>query len=277
MFDHRLDRRAFLKGALVVGAAAALPEVAEAQPASPIAEPVTFLVPGLDPAHDGLRVAQLSDLHFGPRTPIETIRAAIAEANAFEPDLVLLTGDYLSSKASDLEAMRDGIGGLTAPTVAVLGNHDHWVDAAGATEVLQQHGYEVLDNAWTTLTVRGAPLALVGVGDLKTGHEDVARSVSGLPPGTTPLVLAHCPGTAPRLQALERPAVAFAGHTHGGQVVLPILSPLIFWALKGEPWVRGRFQLGQLQLYVNRGVGNAAIRIRVNSPPEVTLATLRAA
>jgi predicted MPP superfamily phosphohydrolase len=151
------------------------------------------------------------------------------------------------------------------------------VDPIGATLALSELGYEVLENEWTTLTLRGAPLPIVGVGDHLTRHEDVARATLGLPPGRTPIVLAHGPRTADRLRALERPAVCFSGHTHGGQVVLPILTPTWMHALAHEPYVRGRFDLGQVQLYVNRGVGNSAIRVRVNCPPEVTLATLRAA
>ncbi|HSM93278.1 MAG TPA: metallophosphoesterase, partial [Anaeromyxobacteraceae bacterium] len=262
--EHRLGRRSFLKGALAVGAAAALPAAVEAQPVAPRAEPVTFLVPGLDPAHDGLRIAQLSDLHVGARTPAATVQAAIAEANAFAPDLVLLTGDFLSSRRSELDAIREQLGGLAAPAVAVLGNHDHWVDPVGATAALLGHGYEVLENEWTSRSLRGAPLAIVGVGDALTRHEDVARATRGLPAGTTPIVLAHGPRTADRLRALDRPAVCFSGHTHGGQIVLPILTPTWMHALAREPYVRGRFDLGRVQLYVNRGVGNSAFRVRLN-------------
>ncbi|MGB8933348.1 MAG: metallophosphoesterase, partial [Anaeromyxobacteraceae bacterium] len=174
MNDHRLGRRTFLKGALLAGAATALPDVADAQPVEPRAVEQTFHVPGLDPAHDGLRVAQLSDLHVGQRTPTETVAAAIAAVNAFQPDVVLLTGDFLSSRRSELDAMRDQLGGLVAPAVAVLGNHDQWVDPRGAAAVLGEHGYEVLENDWTTLRLRGAPLAIVGVGDHLTRREDVA-------------------------------------------------------------------------------------------------------
>ena len=132
MNDPRFGRRTFLHGALVAGAAAALPGVAEARTVVPLVERQVFSVPGLDPAHDGLRVAQLSDLHVGRRTPAALVRAAIAAVNAFEPELVLLTGDFLSSRRSELDDMREQLGGLAAPTVAVLGNHDNWVDPAGA-------------------------------------------------------------------------------------------------------------------------------------------------
>jgi hypothetical protein len=238
---------------------------------------VTFLLPGLDPAHNGLRVAQLSDLHVGPRTARELIRAAVDEVNRFAPDLVVLTGDFLSHRKREVADLREQLGGLGAPTVAVLGNHDVWVDPRGATAALRGHGYEVLENQWTTLRLRGAPLSIVGVGDHLTGREDVRRATAGLPARATPLVLAHGPRTADRLRSLERPLLCLSGHTHGGQINIPILTPLLLGAIVREPYLQGRFELGQVQLYVNRGVGMSGIRVRVNAPPEVTLATLRAA
>ncbi len=277
MAERRFGRRTFLQGALAAGAAAALPAAAAAESAGPRGEAQEFLVPGLDPAHDGLRVAQLSDLHVGQRTPEKTVRAAIAEANAFRPDLVVLTGDYLGSHRSEVEVMRAQLGGLAAPTVAVLGNHDVWVDPEGAANALRDHGYEVLENQWTTIRLRGAPLVLAGVGDHLTRREDVAAALRGLPRSAAPIVLAHGPRTADALRSAGRPLLCLSGHTHGGQIVLPIVTPLFIRGVAREPYVRGRYQLGHVQLYVNRGVGNSALRVRVNCPPEVTLATLRAA
>jgi hypothetical protein len=272
-------RRRFLQGAAVFGAAAAagaLPVLADAGEQAPRPERVTFDVPDLDPAHDGLRVAQLSDVHVGPRTPAALIRRAVDEVNAFAPDLVVLTGDYVTRSKSEVEGMRTLLAGLAAPTVAVLGNHDVWTDLRGSANALRANGYEVLENAWTRVTIRGAPLTVVGVGDRRTGRDDVPAAVRGLPAGSAPVVLAHSPRTADRLRALHRPLVCFSGHTHGGQVNIPILTPIAL-AFVREPYARGRFRLGDVQLYVNRGVGMSGISVRIDSPPEVTLATLRRA
>jgi uncharacterized protein len=266
-------------GAAIIGAAAATgaaPVLAAARDDAARNERVTFHLPGLDPAHDGLRVAQLSDIHVGPRTPPELIRRAIEDANAFAPDLVVLTGDFLSRSPSEVEGMRALLGGLGAPAIAVLGNHDVWVDPRGAASALRGHGYEVLENAWTPVRLRGVPFPVVGVGDHLTRREDVLAAVRGLPPGPSPLVLAHGPKTADRLRALGRPLVCLSGHTHGGQINLPIATPLLLAGLR-EPYARGSYRLGEVQLYVNRGVGMSGIRVRVNSPAEVTLATLRRA
>lgn len=272
-----IGRRRFLQGAAIFGAAAAggaVPALAQAEEERARPERVTFHLPGLDPAHEGLRVAHLSDVHVGPRTSDAVIRRAVEEANAFEPDLVVLTGDYVSRSPSDVEGVRTLLAGFAAPTVAVLGNHDITVNPRGSAEALRANGYEVLDNAWSRITLRGAPLHVVGVGDSVTGHDDVAASVRGLPPGVTPLVLAHGPRTANRLRGLERPLLCLSGHTHGGQINLPIVTPLFLASIR-EPYARGLYRLDHVQLYVNRGIGMSGIRVRINAPAEVTLATLR--
>jgi len=269
-------RRQFLKGAAAAAVVGAVSPAAAStsDPGPPEAERPTFVVPDLDPAHDGLRVAQLSDLHVGPRTPPERIRAAIDEANGFRPDLVVLTGDYLSRARSGVGLMRELLGGLEAPTVAVLGNHDHWVDPAGAVTSLSRLGYAVLQNQNTTLRLRGAPFTVIGVGDLVTRNADVGRAVKGARAGSR-LAIAHGPRTAELLSGFDKPLLCLSGHTHGGQVNIPGLTWLFLQAVLHEPYDRGLFRVGKVQLYVNRGVGNSAVRIRVNSPPEVTLATLR--
>lgn len=269
-------RRDFLKGAVAAALAGEAVPASAGTPQAARPEHPVFALPDLDPAHDGLRVAQLSDFHVGDRTRPETIRDAIARANAFQPDLVVLTGDYLCAKRSGLGLMRDLLGGLAAPTVAVLGNHDHRVDPRGAARVLAAHGYAVLRNRNTTLTLRGAPFTVVGVDDLLSGEARPREALAGAAAGSR-LVLAHGPKTADQLKRLGEPMLCLSGHTHGGQVHIPGLTPLMLRALAHEPYERGLFRVGPVQLYVNRGIGNSAMRIRVNSDPEVTLAVLRRA
>ena len=274
-----MTRREFLLGAAALAAGGSSPGAALASEAGDSAvrvEAVTLRVPGLDPAHDGLRVAQLSDIHVGRRTPPARIRAALAAANAFQPDLVVLTGDYLSHSQQGVGLLGEALGGLAAPTVAVLGNHDHWVDPEGATAALEGLGYAVLRNQHTVLRLRGVPFTVVGVDDLVTRHADPARSLAGAPSGSR-LVLAHAPRTADLLRDAESPLVVLSGHTHGGQVSIPILTPLLARVFAGEPYLRGSYRVGAVGLYVNRGVGNTVTTMRLNSDPEVTTATLRVA
>ncbi len=272
----QLTRRTFLKGA-AAAAVAAVAAPARAQPHdTPDVEEHTFRVAGLRPEHDGVRVVQLSDLHCGAPTRPDLIQHAVQTANRLAPDLVVLTGDYVCRDPHDVALMEALLGGLDAPTVAVLGNHDHWVDPAGATRALERHGYAVLRNENTTLTLRGAPFTVVGVDDLRTGHASAADALSGAPPGSR-VVLAHCPRTVDQLRALDEPLLCFSGHTHGGQVAIPVVTGLFVFGLAQERYARGSYQVGAVQLYVNRGIGNTGLKFRLNSSPEVTVATLRSA
>ncbi len=272
----RISRRSFLLGAsatAVAAAAAGAPASAAASDDSVTPEPVELVLPDLDPAHDGLRVAQLSDLHVGPLTPVERVRAAIAAANAFQPDLVVLTGDYLTRDRGGVSLMREQLGGLEAPTLATLGNHDRWVDPAGAAAALEALGYGVLENENTTLSLRGAPFTVVGIDDLWTRSADPPRAMKGAAAGSR-LYLAHVPRTAELLAIWGKPMLVLSGHTHGGQVNVPVLMPAIRW-LAREPYVEGLYRVERVQLYVNRGVGNVGLALRFNASPEVSLLTLR--
>ena len=239
----------------------------------PVQEVREFTLPDLDPRHDGLKLVQLTDVHVGRATPAGRVRAAVAQANAFAPDLVLMTGDYLSHGERGLGLLREQLAGLQAPVLAVLGNHDHWVDADGATDVLVSLGYDVLRNQNTTLTLKGAPLTEIGLDDLVTGHADVPKGFRGAPRKGSRLVLAHVPRTAEYFEEY-RASLCLSGHTHGGHVNIPGLTRAILRGMR-ENYIAGRFHVEGTQLYVSRGIGGAVMPFRINAPPEVTLITLR--
>jgi uncharacterized protein len=267
-------RRQFLLGSAAAAASAAVPVPALAGDVR--SESREIVLPDLDPAHDGLRVAQLSDLHVGGLTPPERVRAAIAAANAFHPDLVVLTGDYLTKDPGAVSLMREQLGGLEAPAVGTLGNHDRWVDPAGAGAALESLGYGFLENANTTLTLRGAPFTVIGIDDLWTYSADPVRAMKGARAQGSRLYLAHVPKTADLLANWGKPMLVLSGHTHGGQVNIPVLTPAIRWIIR-EPYIDGLYRIHKVQLYVNRGIGDVGLGMRLNAPPEVSLLTLRSA
>ncbi len=236
-------------------------------------------VRGLDPRHEGVRIAQLSDIHVGNMTPAAHVRAAIDAANAAAPDVIALTGDYVNWRRREVSLVEEQLGGLAAPrVVAVLGNHDYFTWGAGVRTALARHGYDVLRNQTTVADVRGAPLALVGVDDPITRHDDLDASFAGVPARATKVVLCHSPDRAPDLAKREADLV-LSGHTHGGQIYIRGITDRLMRSV-GLHFRRGFYALGErTTLYVTPGVGFSGVRRRVGegTEAEVAVLTLRAA
>jgi hypothetical protein len=236
-------------------------------------------VKGLDPRHDGVRITQLSDIHVGNMTPEPHIRAAIDAANATAPDLIVLTGDYVCWRRREAQLAGEQLGGLQAPRVlAVLGNHDYFTWGAGVAAALERNGYEVLRNQTTIASVRGAPLAMVGIDDPVTRHDDLDAAFAGAPQAATKVVLCHSPEKAPALA--DRGAdLVLSGHTHGGQIFIKGVTDRLMKRF-GLTYRSGMYPIGETgTLYVTPGVGFSGVTRRVGhgTEAEVAVLTLRAA
>jgi predicted MPP superfamily phosphohydrolase len=236
----------------------------------------------LDPRHDGVRIAQLSDIHVGTLTPAAHVRAAIAAATAADPDLVVLTGDYVCWRRDEAALAADQLAGLDAPRVlAVLGNHDYYASASAVTAALQRNGYEVLRNQATVAWVRGAPLAVIGVDDPVTRHDDLDAAFAGVPAGATQLVLCHLADRGPEL-ARRGADLVLSGHTHGGQIYVKGITDRLLRRF-GLHYRRGMYDIGsharRSTLYVTPGVGFSGVTRRAGegTRAEVAVLTLRAA
>jgi uncharacterized protein len=242
-------------------------------------------IAGLDARHDGVRIAQLSDIHVGTFTPASHIRAAIAAANAARPDLIVLTGDYVCWRRREVALAADQLAGFAAPRVlAVLGNHDYMVSADGVTAALERNGYEVLCNQTTVATVRGAPLAIVGVDDPVTRHDELDAAFAGAPGHATKIVLCHLAERGPAL-ARRGADLVLSGHTHGGQIYVKGITDRLMHRV-GLHYRRGMYSLGAASatarrstLYVTPGVGFSGVTHRVGegTRAEVAVLTLRSA
>ncbi|MFP2933563.1 metallophosphoesterase [Pyxidicoccus sp. 3LG] len=225
--------------------------------------------------HDGLRVAQLSDVHVGQATSAIRIRRAVEAVNAESPDLVFLTGDYVTHSPKPLPRVRELLAGLKGRVFVVLGNHDHWVNGPYIREGFEQLGYTVLQNEHRVVHVKGAPVTVLGIDDGRTGRDDVETTFRGAPESGTRLVLTHAPPTVDKLPA-HAGLVQFSGHTHGGQFVVRGLTEAIF-RRAGQPYISGHYHVNGNQLYVNRGLGFGfgGPYLRRGSEPEVAFFTLR--
>lgn len=235
---------------------------------------VEVVVPGLDPAHDGLRVAQLSDFHVGASTPERRVLGAVATLNEVRPDFVALTGDFVTYTKKPMPLVSSQLAGIEAPTIAILGNHDHFVDAKGVTKAIDKNGYATLRNQNTVLRLRGVDFTVVGVDDGGTGHDDAKKALEGSTGSR--MVLTHNPITVRKLPKDEGLFV-IAGHTHGGQIVIPPVTDALSKAF-GQPYIRGRYDVNGNLLYVNRGLGfgRSGDFFHHGAEPELTVFTLRA-
>jgi uncharacterized protein len=233
------------------------------------------ILASLRPEHDGLRIAQLTDLHMGRDVPDSRIIGAVQAVNAAAPDLVVLTGDYITHQGDDVDVISTLLKGLRVPAVAVLGNHDHWTHPKEIKRALQSVGIEVLQNQCTQKQLRGVAFDIVGVDDGVSKNANIARSFAGTSSHASQLCLAHSPATFDDLPSAHG-LLCLSGHTHGGQWYVEGVSERLF-AKAGQPYVRGHHARGRNQLYVSRGLGfGRSTRMpRVNAEPEVAMMTLR--
>ena len=231
-------------------------------------------------ALDGLRLAVVADIHAGaPWIDDEKVERLVAEVNATRPDLVLLLGDFvilevLGGRPVPPERTAERLAGLSAPlgVIAILGNHDWWYDGPRVRRALEGAGIPVLENAALRLERQGTPLWLVGLADLWTREPDVVGPMRDIPADEAVIVLTHSPDVFPRVPA--RVALTLAGHTHGGQVALPILGRLIVPSRFGQRYAIGRVEEDGRHLFVTPGIGTSIIPVRFGVPPEISLLTL---
>jgi uncharacterized protein len=213
-----------------------------------------------------LRIVHLTDLHVGRVTPYLIQRQAVSLTNAQQPDLVVITGDFVCHSQLYLDQLTSIVRGFAAPVVAVLGNHDHWAGADEVCAALHRGGVEVLRNRNTTITLRHQKLQLVGLDDAYTGHARRDEAVKGLRREIPVLGLSHIAEEADGLWRNGVPLV-LSGHTHGGQVTLARLHELAMGRLAGHKYVHGLYggrAAGQQgAVYVGAGIGAAVIPIRL--------------
>lgn len=277
-----MTRREFLMGTSL-GAAMALSGERYAHSVEPEWVEVTrraLTIPGWPPTFDGLRVAHLTDLHHSPMVSLEYLEGCVTTVKRERPDLVVLTGDYVTQgrRKEFIEPVAAAVGNLAAPlgVFASLGNHDVWAGAPAVCEALARHGVAVLRNQHADLSRRGGGLSVVGLGDLWTEGVDLAGAFREVPADRASLILMHNPDTFEEWPA-GRPGLILAGHTHGGQVVIPGYGPPFVPSRYGRKYARGLFERADATMYVNRGLGTTVVHVRFLARPEIALLTIHSA
>jgi uncharacterized protein len=228
----------------------------------------------LPDALEGIVIAHLSDIHFGRWVKEQHLRPIVEAVNRVRPDLVVLTGDYVGYSSDPALACARVLGDLRAPVFATLGNHDHWAGADQVGAAFSAAGITVLRNEWRAVALGDSRLYIVGLDDMHTRNHDAERAFAGLPEGPT-LLLSHVPEGAD-LPHAQRAHLVLSGHTHGGQVHVPRLTPYVFQRMIGMRYLVGDYAIaGGPQLYVNRGIGSTTFPLRFGARPEVGVFTLR--
>jgi hypothetical protein len=240
-------------------------------------------IPHLPRAFEGFRIAQLSDIHIGPFMTAKEIRRYVDIANGLKPELVALTGDFVTWDASTQFAAVDALAGVKAPfgVYGSLGNHEMWTKVEDSiTRLFARRGIRILRGERALIRSGDQVINLLGV-DYQSrspmgprGQRLVREYLEGvdrlMAPGTVNILLSHNPNTFDRA-AEYGIDLSLAGHTHGGQVTLEFISPDLSPSRLITPYVRGWFEKPGGQLYVNRGIGTIGVPIRFDAPPEITI------
>ena len=260
-------RRQFLQRAAAVGAVAVAGDGILLAPNFPRIVRQEFRLQRWPERLDGFTVAVLSDFHFDPYFSVHPLRAAIPMVNDLHPDLVVLTGDFVSvpllgdeeKAAFAAEPCAQLLRQMTAPhgLWAVLGNHDDATDPARVTRALQDQNIQVLANQSLPLEQNGARFWLAGVDDVLSGTADLSKTMHNVGSGDAVILLAHEPDFAD--EAARFPIdLQLSGHSHGGQIRIPFLPPLYLPKL-AKKYVWGTYHVGPLTLHTNAGLGTIGV------------------
>jgi predicted MPP superfamily phosphohydrolase len=224
----------------------------------------------LPSAFHGLRVVQISDIHHGLFLPKEWLSEVVSLANRLKPDIIALTGDFVTYSRRNIGPAAELLGRLRARygVYAVLGNHDFRVDPDAITLALRRQRIDVLRNRHATLWFGGESVYLAGVDDYGYGA-DLRRAMRGVPRDAATILLAHNPRVI-HLASRHGVSLVLSGHTHGGQVNLPLLGTVYGRSPERLRYKIGWDRMGTTQIYVNRGIGTIILPWRLRCPAEIT-------
>jgi predicted MPP superfamily phosphohydrolase len=244
-------------------------------------ESYEIAIPRWPAACDGIRVAVLADLHVGsPFNGLEKLRRIRELTERARPDMVLLAGDFVihgvvGGQFTSPELIAAELRSFTAPlgVWAVLGNHDWWFDAPRVRRSLESVRIPVLEDAAIPVGRASCHFWLAGISDYWEGRHDIARALAPVPASAPVIAFTHNPDIFPGIP--PRVGLTIAGHTHGGQVYVPLIGRPIVPSRYGQRYAFGHIVEGNRHLFVSSGLGTSILPVRFLVPPEISLITLR--
>ena len=239
---------------------------------------LSLALPRLASAFDGYRIVQIGDFHLDDWTRPERLNRIVDTVNGLRPDLVAIMGDFASYSARrlDEEMLTGALRRLSAPdgVVAILGNHDYLTDVDLVRSCVREGGVRELINDFFSLRRGGVELHVAGTDSVMEGGSRLDLVLARLPEEGAAILLAHEPDFADVASATGRFDLQLSGHSHGGQVRLPLLTRIVLPPFSGR-YPRGLYRVGGMMLYTNRGLGTVDARLRFLCRPEITALTLR--
>lgn len=246
------------------------------EPASLQLKELDIFIDHLPEAFSGYKIMHLSDIHYGSTHLMGQMIQARNIAEAMQPDLIAITGDYFyGTGPKEMLNLGEILKLFRAPdgVFTVLGNHDHYINPYAVRRMLIGSGITELRNSVHKITRGGQQLYLCGLDDPLYRCDRMDLVLAQLPQDAVAILLVHEPDYADEYAALNRFQLQLSGHSHGGQVVIPFFGPVIL-PEKGEKYPAGLYQVGGMQLYTNVGMGYVSPRFRFHCPPEVCILTL---
>ncbi len=240
--------------------------------------PVELTLPRLAPEFDGYRLVQFGDLHLDDWSKPERLHRIADKVNEQHPDLVAITGDFgsYSAREFDEERLIEALRRLSARDgcVAILGNHDYLTDVRLVRRCIREGGVTELINGVRTLRRGDAALHVAGIDDVMEGNSRLDLVLRELPEEGAAILLAHEPDFADVSSATGRFDLQLSGHSHGGQVAVPLLRRLVLPPFS-QRYTRGLYEVRGMTQYTNRGIGFVHARLRFLCRPEITAFTIR--
>jgi predicted MPP superfamily phosphohydrolase len=284
-FSNSMSRRRFLRNLALTGLAVSGGSgMLYATAVEPFLVEVVnqrIALPGLKEGLRGLRAAQLSDLHMGLFISRDQLQNVVSMTLEQKPEIVFITGDSLTVQGDSNRALADLESALSVlsaqvPVYAIYGNHDLSDRPASLRKLYEKLNIQLLVNDLLPFHRNGDVLYIAGLDSLTAGRPQVARLAAAVPADQTAVLMAHEPDIADRTARTGKFALQISGHTHGGQVNLPLFGPLVL-PEEGRKYAAGLYHVGEMLLYTNRGIGMMHLPVRINCPPEITIFTFEPA
>ncbi len=251
------------------------------EPSRLVIHPETIQIDNWPQELNGLRIAVISDIHTGaPFINDRKLQQIVSTTNALNPDLIVLLGDYMSpnswhSHRVEPEVTAAAMKNLKAPlgVYSILGNHDWWYNGEKVRRAFEQEGIKVLEDEATEIKWHDKSFWLVGLADLWTRAQHIDQTIAKAPARATIIALTHNPDIFPRLP--QSVPLLIAGHTHGGQVNLPLIGTPIVPSRFGQKYTAGQVYENGHHLFITTGIGTSILPVRFRVTPEIVILTIK--